>query len=226
MSRTLTITGVGASSLARADRRSLSDPYFVLRLNGEVVHQSSPIRNDQSPSWEAELSFPIEAGDVTLELALVDKDQRGRDDPLGAASTQLSGAGGRSELQLGGDGAASGSTAWIDWALATEEEEASFPEKQPAAPAPSTAEDAGPWWEKELPTSPPVVRKEIRKMSAAEQSRYADAVDKMMEAVDGEPGSSQYFRVASCAPPVSLPLPVHPTCGICRPLLSADLVTS
>ena len=29
MSRTLTITGVGASSLARADRRSLSDPYFV-----------------------------------------------------------------------------------------------------------------------------------------------------------------------------------------------------
>ena len=59
--------------------------------------------------------------------------------------------------------------------------------------------------------SPPVVRKEIRKMSAAEQSRYADAVDKMMEAVDGEPGSSQYFRVASCASPVSLPpsLPPH-----------------
>eukprot|EP01046_Picozoa_sp_COSAG06_P117390 COSAG06_NODE_64452_length_259_cov_0.968750_1_plen_86_part_11 len=34
-------------------------------------------------------------------------------------------------------------------------------------------------------------------MSAAEQTRYADAIDKMMESVDGVPGSSQFFRLAS-----------------------------
>lgn len=32
------------------------------------------------------------------------------------------------------------------------------------------------WWKVPLPTSPPVVRKEIREMSRAEQGRYANAM--------------------------------------------------
>ena len=36
----LRITSVGGTDLARADRRSLSDPYFVVKLNGDVVHVS------------------------------------------------------------------------------------------------------------------------------------------------------------------------------------------
>ena len=42
-----------------------------------------------------------------------------------------------------------------------------------------------------------VSKKEIREMSLAEQERYANAVDKMMESEDGVPGSSQFFRLAS-----------------------------
>jgi|EP01046_Picozoa_sp_COSAG06_P025570 chromosome segregation ATPase len=61
----------------------------------------------------------------------------------------------------------------------------------------AAATAAGKWHELELPMYPPVVRKEIREMSLAEQERYANAVDKMMESEDGVPGSSQFFRLAS-----------------------------
>jgi hypothetical protein len=56
------------------------------------------------------------------------------------------------------------------------------------------------WFKVALPDidpATPVVRKEIRSMTEAEQTRYADAIDKMMESYDGEHGSSQYFRLAS-----------------------------
>jgi hypothetical protein len=73
--------------------------------------------------------------------------------------------------------------------------EARLKAEEEAAAADAAAE-ARPWWEAELPLSPPVVRKEIRRMSRDEQERYANAVAKMMESVDGVPGSSQYFRLA------------------------------
>ena len=49
----LRVTGLGASNLARADRRSLSDPYFVLKLDGAVLHVSTTMRNEHNPVWEA-----------------------------------------------------------------------------------------------------------------------------------------------------------------------------
>ena len=70
---------------------------------------------------------------------------------------------------------------------AEEEEE----EKKEATPP-----SGPPWWEAKLPAGDGVVRKEIRSMPLDEQERYANAVDKMMEPVDGVPGSSQYFRLA------------------------------
>jgi hypothetical protein len=53
---------------------------------------------------------------------------------------------------------------------------------------------AGNWWEVALDNSIIVTRKEIRGMSATEQTRYCDAVIKMME---GTPGTSQFFRIAA-----------------------------
>ena len=41
------------------------------------------------------------------------------------------------------------------------------------------------------------IRKNINSMTAAEQLRYANAVNTMMESVDGVAGSSEFFRVAS-----------------------------
>ena len=55
--------------------------------------------------------------------------------------------------------------------------------------------DGDRWYLADLPAGP-VVRREIRRMSPAEQERFANAVDKMMEAEDGVPGSSQFFRLA------------------------------
>ena len=66
-------------------------------------------------------------------------------------------------------------------------------EPQEAAPRPGATK----WYEAPLPLAPPVVRKEIRAMSAEEQERYANAIDKMMASEDGVPGSSQFFRLAS-----------------------------
>ena len=61
------------------------------------------------------------------------------------------------------------------------------------------------WWEVELPDTT-VVRKEVRKMPAAEQERFARAMLKMRENDGGKRGTSQYFRLAAIhggLPPLS-----------------------
>jgi hypothetical protein len=62
--------------------------------------------------------------------------------------------------------------------------------------------DGDRWYLADLPAGP-VVRREIRRMSPAEQERFANAVDKMMEAEDGVPGTSQFFRLAGRRTPCS-----------------------
>ena len=70
-------------------------------------------------------------------------------------------------------------------------------EVQAAAKAAAEKLAARDWTKIDIPVSPPVVRKDIRKMSKQEQERYAAAVKRMMESVDGVPGTSQFFRLAS-----------------------------
>jgi hypothetical protein len=78
-----------------------------------------------------------------------------------------------------------------------EEEEAAKKKKAEEEEEEEATPPSGPaWWEAKLPAGDGVVRKEIRSMPLDEQERYANAVDKMMESVDGVPGSSQYFRLA------------------------------
>ena len=51
--------------------------------------------------------------------------------------------------------------------------------------------------EPEVPKVEYVTRYEIREMSKAQQDRFFDAIDKMMENKDGVPGTSEFFRCAS-----------------------------
>jgi len=87
----------------------------------------------------------------------------------------------------GGEGAGAGDAA-------AAEEAAKAAEEAAAKAAADAAAAARPWTEAVLPDVV-VVRKEIRKMPIDEQERYAAALMKMRENVDG-PGTSPFFRLA------------------------------
>jgi len=72
----------------------------------------------------------------------------------------------------------------------------SEPAAKPPAPKPPAAPAAIKWYEVPLDDTLVVVRKECRKMPAAEQERVAAAVIKMRENDDGVAGTSQFFRLA------------------------------
>ena len=80
-------------------------------------------------------------------------------------------------------------------AAAAAAEAAAAAAEKAQAEAEAAAAVAAKWWEAEL--SGTVTRKDIRSLPRAEQERYANAIDKMMQSVGGVPGSSQYFRLAS-----------------------------
>ena len=196
----LTFNHVTAVNLAQRDRRSDSDPYVrwtcegsetathwlqnVLGRQGGRTHGS-----DRPCEWDGEYSMSVppsavaSADDtVEVDVSLWDSD-RTSDDFLGSATLKIATRGEAASkpqlvrLELRNE---RGFTQIGGGAVSAVSFEASY--EPPLRRPPPTPPPTPP-----TPAAPPVTRKEIRSMSAAEQQRYVAAVSKMMENADLRP---------------------------------------
>ena len=189
----LIFSKVSATELANADKVSDSDPYVRWEINGDKVAETHFLRNvigrqgitrtsTQTPRWDSEYGGDLPSNlshKFSVRVSVWDSDRKA-DDPLGDAVVELNRTAGTQEFAAialknvpGGLASTVSFSATIELPMRPEAvEEAPPPEPEPQGP---------------------VIRKEIRKMTADEQERYAAAVLKMME---GDAETSEFFRLA------------------------------
>eukprot|EP01098_Paradermamoeba_levis_P010118 TRINITY_DN4234_c2_g1_i1.p1 TRINITY_DN4234_c2_g1~~TRINITY_DN4234_c2_g1_i1.p1 ORF type:complete len:168 (-),score=56.70 TRINITY_DN4234_c2_g1_i1:4-507(-) len=86
----LEIRSLQGYDLISCDSNGLSDPYIILKLNGEQTKKTKVKPETLNPVWDDVISFYAFTLDL-LEFKVMDKDRVGSDDFMGTCSLDLKG---------------------------------------------------------------------------------------------------------------------------------------
>jgi len=100
----LTVTIVKASGLKDRDWAGDSDPYVIVKLNGNQCDscRTATVDNSNSPSWNHEINFDISSQKDKLTFDVYDDDTAAMDDALGTVDSSAAAAL-REVVQKGGE---------------------------------------------------------------------------------------------------------------------------